>query len=168
MGGEFGQFIEWNFKQQLDWFLLLYEPHRKMQEYVRTLNELYKKEVSFWQNDRDYEGFEWIDHANYEKSIISFMRKSKSKEDYLVFICNFTPVVYYDYKIGIPEKISYNEIFNSDNEVFGGSGQINTERLEARNENWNNQPYNIITKIPPLAIMVLKPNHNENIKKLEI
>lgn len=161
MGNEFGQFIEWNFKQQLDWFLLLYEPHKKMQEYVRTLNRLYKDEVSFWQNDHKYEGFEWIDPSNYEKSIITFMRKGTSKEDYLIFVCNFTPVVYYDYKVGVPEKISYNEIFNSDSEVFGGSGQINTETLEATNEKWNNQPYNVITKIPPLAIMVLKPNHDK-------
>ena len=160
MGSEFAQFIEWNFKQQLDWLLLSYEPHKKMQQYVRTLNELYKNEVSFWQNDHDYQGFEWIDASNYEKSIISFMRKGKSAEDYLIFVCNFTPVVYYDYKIGVPEIICYNEIFNSDNEIFGGSGQINTQTLEATNEKWNNQPYNIITKIPPLAIIVLKPKHN--------
>lgn len=157
MGGEFGQFIEWNFKQGLDWLLLNYPAHKKMQDYVRSLNMLYKKESSFYQLDHTYEGFEWIDHSNYEKSIISFIRKGKDKENYLIFICNFTPIVYYDYRVGVPELISYKEIFNSDNEKFGGSGQTNEEILSAEDKNWNNQKYNIMLKIPPLAISVLKP-----------
>ncbi len=162
MGSEFGQFIEWNFKQQLDWLLLLYPPHKKMQEYVRNLNFLYKKESSLWEQDHSFEGFEWIDHSNYEKSIISFIRKGNSKKDYLIFICNFTPVVYYDYRVGVPEETSYYEIFNSDNSDFGGSGQINTEVLVATNERWNNQQYSIITKIPPLAVMILKPDYSKD------
>lgn len=161
MGGEFGQFIEWNFKQGLDWLLLDYPAHKKMQDYVRSLNMLYKKESSFYQLDHTYEGFEWIDHSNYEKSIISFIRKGKDKENYLIFICNFTPIVYYDYRVGVPELISYKEIFNSDNEKFGGSGQTNEEILSAEDKNWNNQKYNIMLKIPPLAISVLKPVFNK-------
>ncbi|MDV3427789.1 MAG: 1,4-alpha-glucan branching protein GlgB, partial [Bacillota bacterium] len=127
MGGEFGQFIEWNFKHGLDWLLLDYPAHKKMQDYVRSLNMLYKKESSFYQLDHTYEGFEWIDHSNYEKSIISFIRKGKDKENYLIFICNFTPIVYYDYRVGVPDLISYKEIFYSDNAEFGGSGQTNEE-----------------------------------------
>lgn len=157
MGGEFGQFIEWNFKQGLDWLLLDYPAHKKMQDYVRSLNLLYKKESCFYQLDHTYEGFEWIDHSNYEKSIISFIRKGKDKGNYLIFICNFTPIVYYDYRVGVPDLISYNEIFNSDNPEFGGSGQTNEEILSAEDKNWNNQKYNIMLKIPPLAISVLKP-----------
>lgn len=160
MGGEFGQFIEWNFKQGLDWLLLDYPAHKKMQDYVRSLNILYKEESSFYQLDHTYEGFEWIDHSNYEKSIISFIRKGRDKENYLIFICNFTPVVYYDYRVGVPELISYKEIFNSDSEEFGGSGQTNNEILIAEDEKWNSQKYNIMLKIPPLAISVLKPIFN--------
>lgn len=160
MGGEFGQFIEWNFKQGLDWLLLDYPAHKKMQDYVRSLNILYKEESSFYQLDHTYEGFEWIDHSNYEKSIISFIRKGRDKENYLIFICNFTPIVYYDYRVGVPELISYKEIFNSDSEEFGGSGQTNDEILIAEDKKWNSQKYNIMLKIPPLAISVLKPIFN--------
>lgn len=157
MGGEFGQFGEWNFNQQLDWMLLLYPPHKKLQDYVRKLNMLYKNESAFWERDHGYEGFEWIDHSNYEKSIISFMRKGKAEDNYLIFICNFTPNVYYDYRVGVPENIEYEEIFNSDAADYDGSGQINSEILESRKEKWNNQIFSIMTKIPPLAMMVLKP-----------
>ncbi|MFA6940533.1 MAG: 1,4-alpha-glucan branching protein GlgB [Clostridiaceae bacterium] len=157
MGGEFGQFIEWNFKHGLDWLLLEYPAHKKMLSYVRSLNMLYKKESSFYQLDHTFEGFEWIDHSNYEKSIVSFIRKGKDKENYLIFICNFTPIVYYDYRVGVPDMISYKEIFNSDKAEFGGSGQTNEVNLKADDKNWNNQEYNIMLKIPPLAITVLKP-----------
>ncbi|GAA0178738.1 1,4-alpha-glucan branching protein GlgB [Clostridium sediminicola] len=167
MGGEIGQFIEWNFDQQLDWFLLLYPPHKKLQHYVKELNMLYKKESAFWEKDHGYDGFEWIDHSNYEQSIISFIRKGKTDSNYLIFICNFTPVVYYDYKVGVPENIEYVEIFNSDEDDYNGSGQINEGIMKANQEKWNNQPYHIKTKIPPLAMLVLKPKQKkEKVKSL--
>ena len=85
------------------------------------------------------------------------MRKSKNKRDYLIFICNFTPVVHYDYKLGVPEKICYREVFNSDSEKYGGSGQVNKEILTSFNEKWNNEPYYVMTKVPPLAVAIIKP-----------
>lgn len=157
MGGEFGQFIEWNFKKQLDWVLLLYPQHKMLQQYIIDLNNFYKNEVSLWELDHTYEGFSWIDNQNYEQSIVTFMRKSKNKRNYLIFICNFTPVVHYDYKLGVPENISYREVFNSDSEKYGGSGQVNKEILTSYNEKWNNQPYHVMTKVPPLAVAVIKP-----------
>ncbi|SHH93500.1 1,4-alpha-glucan branching protein GlgB [Clostridium grantii] len=165
MGGEFGQFIEWNFKHQLDWLLLLYEPHKMLQDYVKSLNMLYKKEKAFWEKDHTYDGFEWIDHSNYEKSIISFMRKGKKRNEYLIFVCNFTPMVYYDYKVGVPEYTEYEEIFNSDASCYNGSGQLNNEILKASKKNWNNQKYSISMKIPPLAISILKAKRNTLIEK---
>ncbi|MFA9397878.1 MAG: 1,4-alpha-glucan branching protein GlgB, partial [Clostridiaceae bacterium] len=155
MGGEFGQFIEWNFKQGLDWVLLLYPQHKMMHDYVKELNFFYKDEKALWEKDLSYEGFEWIDHSNFENSIISFIRKGNKKQDYLIFICNFTPKVYYDYKIGVPEKGFFEEIFNSDNIKYGGSGQLNSRRIKVSEENWNNQKYSVTIKIPPLAMICL-------------
>ncbi|WP_163195016.1 1,4-alpha-glucan branching protein GlgB [Clostridium thermarum] len=157
MGGEFGQFIEWNCKQELDWMLLEYPAHRDMQNYVRKLNHLYKSEKSLWELDHSPQGFAWIDYQNYEQSIIAFMRKAEDG-DYTIAIYNFTPIVRYDYRIGVPELKEYKEIFNSDSTEFGGSGQTVEDTLQAFDEEWNGQPYHIKTKIPPLSFVLLKVN----------
>jgi 1,4-alpha-glucan branching enzyme len=158
MGGEFGQFIEWNCKQELDWLLLQYPAHRDMQNYVRSLNQLYKSEKSLWELDHNPEGFAWIDYQNYEQSVIAFMRKAEDG-DYTIAIYNFTPVVHYDYRIGVPELKEYKEIFNSDRVEFGGSGQIVEGSIKTFEEEWNGQPYHIKTKIPPLGFVLLKVNN---------
>lgn len=155
MGGEFGQFIEWNCKKQLDWLLLDYPAHKSMQHYVKALNHLYLNEKALWELDHSEDGFTWIDHQNYEQSIISFMRTAEDGS-HVIVICNFTPVVHYDYKIGVPELKQYKEIFNSDSKEFGGSGQIVESNLQAFSEEWNSQPYHIKTKISPLGFVVLK------------
>ncbi|HEY5563673.1 MAG TPA: 1,4-alpha-glucan branching protein GlgB [Clostridiaceae bacterium] len=157
MGGEFGQFIEWKYDEELDWFLLNYKSHKSIQTYVKDLNHFYLKESSLWQKDHDSEGFDWIDQQNYNQSIISFLRRGKSNENYIIILCNFTPMVYYDYKIGVPEYISYREVFNSDRDIYGGSGQINDQEIISFDEPWNNQKYHIKIKIPPLSIVYIKP-----------
>ena len=157
MGGEFGQFIEWNYKQSLDWFLLDYDMHRKMQDYVRDLNALYKKEKALYEVDFHYEGFEWIDCNDTEHSIISFLRKGKDWHDSLIFVCNFTPVPQEDYRIGAPFDTVYDEIFNSDWDKYGGSNVGNFGEIKAEKEPMHNKPYSIRLRIPPLATIVLKP-----------
>ncbi len=157
MGGEIGQFIEWRFDSALDWLLLDYDMHKKLHCYVRAVNSLYMKEPALWELDHVFEGFEWIDPNNFNQSIIVFMRKGKNPKDTIVIVCNFTPVVYDNYKIGVPINCSYEEIFNSDWQEFGGSDQRNTGELKAEKHKWHNQEYSIKIKIPPLAAIYLKP-----------
>ncbi|MCM8710196.1 1,4-alpha-glucan branching protein GlgB [Clostridium sp. SYSU_GA19001] len=166
MGGEFGQFIEWNYSQSLDWLLLDYPMHKSLQNYVRELNLFYQKESSLWEVDHSYEGFQWIDHQNYEQSIISFMRLSKKKDDFIIIICNFTPVVYHNYKIGVPKFIHYKEVLNSDSELFGGSNVLNEGTINPEIENWHNQPFHIKIKIPPLSTIFIKPDYNYKMKNI--
>ncbi|WP_265445914.1 1,4-alpha-glucan branching protein GlgB [Acetivibrio straminisolvens] len=164
MGGEFAQFIEWNYKQSLDWFLLDYDMHKKMQDYVRDLNKLYRSEKALYEVDFHYEGFEWIDCNDTEHSIISFMRKGKDWHDSLIFVCNFTPVPHDDYRIGSPFNTTYDEIFNSDWEKYGGSNVGNFEPIKAEEISMHNKPYSMKLRIPPLATIVLKPRFDEKDK----
>ncbi|MDQ2085146.1 1,4-alpha-glucan branching protein GlgB [Herbivorax sp. ANBcel31] len=157
MGCEFAQFIEWNYKQSLDWHLLDYDMHTKMQNYVRDLNALYKNEKALFEVDFHYEGFEWIDCNDNEHSIISFIRKGKDWRDSLVFLCNFTPTPHDDYRIGVPFDTEYTEVFNSDWEKYGGSNVGNFEPINAQSSAFHDKPYSINVKVPPLATIVLKP-----------
>ncbi|RJX25597.1 MAG: 1,4-alpha-glucan branching protein GlgB [Dethiobacter sp.] len=156
MGGEFGQFSEWRDQEGLDWNLLEYDMHRKLHFYVRELNHFYRKEKRLWELDHEDKGFQW-DPDDREQSIISFMRKAKNEDDFMIIICNFTPVVRNDYRLGVPYQVKYREIFNSDLEIYGGSGQVNLHIPEASTQRWHNQPCSITVKIPPLATIILEP-----------
>lgn len=157
MGGELGQFIEWRFGSELDWSLLEYPMHNSMQMYVKDLNNFYKAKEALWEQDHSYEGFQWIDHENKDLSIISFMRKGLKKNSCVIVVCNFTPMVFEDYKIGVPKLTKYKETFNSDKSCYGGSNQTNDELLLAVNDSWHNQPYHIKIKIPPLSTIFIEP-----------
>lgn len=157
MGGEFGQFIEWKYDSELDWHLLTYPSHDSLKRYVKELNHVYLKEKSLWQQDHLSDGFSWIDHANYNQSIISFIRKSTNKDEFIIVICNFTNVLYEDYKVGVPRKGNYVEILNSDRDIYGGSNCLNKGIIKSKKGKWNNRPYNIEIKIPPLSTIFIKP-----------
>lgn len=157
MGGEFGQFTEWDYQRSLDWHLLEYEMHRKLQNYVRDLNRLYKEEKALHEVDFSHEGFEWIDCHDSDRSIISFIRKGKDWHDMLLFVCNFTPVVYDDYRIGAPFYTFYREVLNSDSEVYGGSNVGNLGEVHAENYGIHGRPYSLRLRIPPLAALIFKP-----------
>ena len=122
MGQEFGQFIEWNYKQGLDWLLLDYDMHRKLNEYVKALNEFYKANSPLWEIDYDWSGFKWISSDDSDNSVIAFTRTDR-KGRYIVAVFNFTNVFRHDYKIGVPESGTYTVVFNSDEERYGGSGE---------------------------------------------
>ncbi len=161
MGGEFGQFIEWRYADSLDWLLLDYDMHKKMQNYVKALNEFYKNEASLWELDHTWDGFKWIDADNYTQSIAAFIRRSRNKKDYLVVISNFIPVVHESYRIGVPYSGDYIEVFNSDWCEFGGSGQLNSKLIKTDKIKWHDMDYSIEIKIPPLATVFLR---NTNIE----
>ena len=134
MGAEFGQFIEWDYQKELDWFLLEYPMHNKLKNYVRALNEFYLKTAALWEVDYSWDGFQWISNENRDQNIIAFARKDKNGGT-VVILQNFAPVARYNYRIGVPESGVYEECFNSDLEEFGGWGHVNeyiqTEEIPA-------------------------------------
>ena len=156
MGGEFGQFIEWQEHESLDWHLLELDKHSKLQKYCSALNHFYQKEPALWQVDENWQGFEWIDCSDYAQSIICFIRKSTKAGEMVIVVCNFTPEVHASYRIGVPELGEYQEVFNSDWERFGGSGQLNEGPLIAEDVSWQNKPQSLVLRIPPLATIYLK------------
>lgn len=156
MGGEVGQFIEWRCDEEVEWFLLKYDMHRKLHQYTKSLNHLYREEKALWELDHDIGGFKWIDADNSSQSVISFIRRGKREEDTIVVICNFTPTPYEHYKVGVPVHGSYEEILNSDLEEFGGSGFINGQLIESDTESWNGEDYSVQMKLPPLGTVYLK------------
>ncbi|HTU47169.1 MAG TPA: 1,4-alpha-glucan branching protein GlgB [Bryobacteraceae bacterium] len=157
MGCEFGETSEWNSEGQLDWWLLDFPIHQKLQRYCAALNELYRSEPAMYEIDFQGWGFEWIDFHDAEHSVISFVRYAKRREDYLVFVCNFTPQPHVGYRIGIPEAGGHREIFNSDAEMFGGSNMGNGGRVEAEPTPSHGRPASASVVIPPLGLVVLKP-----------
>ncbi|MBI6019603.1 1,4-alpha-glucan branching protein GlgB [Clostridium perfringens] len=158
MGCEFGQFVEWREWEELQWNVIEeFDIHRKTKEYFKALNHFYLEDSSLWSLDYEEEGFKWIDADNSEESVLSFIRIGKKKKEKLIFICNFTPEVYYDFKVGVPELGEYVEVFNSDSLEFGGAGNIMGDSiLKATEESFKDFDYSISVKVPPLGTLVLK------------
>ncbi len=164
MGAEFGQWSEWNYKESLDWHLL--QPpsdprHAQLRSFVRDLNHLYMQEPALSELDTNPEGFSWIDCHDSENSVISFQRRGKKEADTLLFICNFTPVVRYDYRLGVPHEGVYREILNSDITHYGGSGVVNMQPMPSTLGNWQECSHSILLTLPPLATVVLKRQPDE-------
>ena len=157
MGCEIGQFDEWNHNVGIQWDLLDYESHRGLQSCVTALNTLYRSEPALYEVDFSYQGFEWIDFRDTEASVITFLRRGKHASDHLVFICNFTPVVRHNYRVGVPEAVTYVEALNTDSNLFGGSNVGNGGFVVAHAEASHGQPASVWLTVPPLAVLVLKP-----------
>lgn len=156
MGSDFAQFIEWKYYDSLDWHLLEYPLHRKMHDFVKNLNAFYVEQKSLWEIDCDWKGFEWIDCHDYSKSVISFIRKTKKMQDFVIVVCNFTPEVRYGYRIGVPQSGKYLEVLNSDATEFGGSGVSNIQELNTEPISWHNQENSLVLTLPPLSTIYLK------------
>ena len=155
MGGEFGQFIEWNENQSLDWHLLDYELHAKLHQYVRDLNHLYLSSPCLWQADHKRSGFRWINPDDRNASIVSFIRYAAGSSDYLIVVCNFTPVGREGYVIGAPEAGEFEEVFNSDRLEYGGSGATHSAPLVA-GKRWNGWPFSLKVGVPPLGFVCFR------------
>ncbi|MBX5458081.1 MAG: 1,4-alpha-glucan branching protein GlgB [Thermogemmatispora sp.] len=159
MGGEFGQWREWNYRESLDWHLL--EPpsdphHAQLRDFVRDLNRLLQQEPALSTLDCEPEGFAWIDCHDSENSVISFQRRSQRPEETLIFICNFTPVPRFGYRVGAPFAGEYYEVLNSDDLRYGGSGLGNPQPLPSTPLAWQSCPQSIVLTLPPLSTIVLK------------
>ncbi len=159
MGGEFGQWAEWNEAKSLDWHLLDFPEHRQLQQYVADLNRLYLTEPALHQVDGDWAGFRWIDISDAEQSIVSFVRYAKDKEDCIVVVCNLTPVPRLDYRVGLPYAGNYLEIINSDWPQYGGGGVNNQGHIFAQAQPWQSCSHSAPLNLPPLGTTMLKLMH---------
>jgi len=157
MGGEIGQWWEWNHYESVHWHLLQYESHHGLQRYVRDLNRLYQSEPALYEVDFDYHGFEWIDFRDAEGSIISFIRRGKNPEDFLVFVYNFTPVARMGYRVGVPKGGFYKEVMNSDSGSYWGGNMGNFGGIWAEDVPWHGRTSSLSLTIPPLSMVVMKP-----------
>ena len=156
MGGEFGQWNEWNHDASLDWHLTEYPPHRGLQRWVRDLNTFYRGQPAFHELDCEPAGFEWIDCNDSEQSVISLMRKGKSPSERLIVVCNFTPVPRHNYRVGAPQGGRWEEVLNSDAPLYGGSGQGNLGGVNAAPVSCHGRDYMLTVTVPPLGMVVFK------------
>jgi 1,4-alpha-glucan branching enzyme len=156
MGHEIAQWNEWSEARQLDWNLLEFETHQKLQRFVRDLNALYQREPSLYQVDFDYRGFEWLQVNDSENSVFAFARFAQNRDDFLVVIANFTPVVRYGYVTPMPVPGRYVEVLNSDAEEYGGSGVRNTQELWTHEERMSNFGHALKLTLPPLGLLILR------------
>ena len=155
MGQEFGQFIEWNYKQGLDWLLLDYDAHRKLQHFTRTINELYKSTPALWQIDYDWQGFNWISNDDVDNSVIAFRRIDKDGKE-IIAVCNFTPVSRENYCIGVPKPGTYKVLLNTDSEEFGGKGAGTTGSVKSKKVPMHGLENSISLDLPGLSVIYLK------------
>jgi 1,4-alpha-glucan branching enzyme len=155
MGGEFGQRREWNHDQALEWWVLQFPEHRGMQAWTRDLNRLYRAEQALHQVDFDPRGFEWVDAADVETSVVSFLRRAADGTPLLV-VCNFTPVPRPNYAIGVPGPGYWRELLNSDARDYGGSGIGNFGGQDAAPTGAHGRPNSLYLSLPPLAITIFK------------
>ncbi|MQP24032.1 1,4-alpha-glucan branching protein GlgB [Flavobacterium sp. LMO8] len=155
MGSEFGQYEEWNFEKSLDWNLLDFEPHKNTQNFIKDLNSFYRNTPSLYEKGFSNDGFEWISYDDHQNSVISFIRKGYQTKDDVIVVCNFTPTVLNNYKIGLHKAGTLNEIFNSDAIKYGGSGITNSNALNSKKESWNGKENSLELTLPPLGIIVL-------------
>jgi 1,4-alpha-glucan branching enzyme len=156
MGGEFGQWGEWNHEGSLAWHLLRHEPHSGLQRWVQDLNHTYRRERALHETDFEPAGFEWIDCHDSDSSTLSLIRRGHSPDDLLLIICNFTPVPRMNYRVGAPRGGFWQEILNSDARDYGGSGLGNMGGVEASPISFHGRPYMLHLTLPPLAAVFFK------------
>ncbi len=157
MGIDIGQWAEWDHNSSVEWHLLSYDQHKKLQEYVRTLNKLYRSETALYERDFECEGFEWIDFNDSDNSVISFMRKGFDPDNILVFVYNLTPIPREQYRIGVPCSGFFREVSNSDADTYGGSNMGNAGGVQAEHISWHGRACSITITVPPLSCLVFKP-----------
>ena len=156
MGGEFGQRREWSEISSLDWHLLELEEHRTLQRFVRDSNRLYCWEKALHQADANWEGFQWIDYQDVDHSVTSFVRRDGEGDECIVVVCNFTPVPRQGYRVGLPGPGRYQQILNSDWQIYGGSGIDNPFPLQAEEIPWQNASWSTLMELPPLGVLYWK------------
>lgn len=156
MGGEFGQTTEWSIERGLDWSLIEFAPHQRMKSFVSDLNKLYRETSALYEQAYNPKGFEWIDLGDHQNSVLTYIRRGKEENDFVVVINNFTPAVRHHYRVGIPETGTYTCLLNSDDDKYGGTGNYTIDEVAAIEAEWNGRPYCLEMTLPPLSTVVLR------------
>jgi 1,4-alpha-glucan branching enzyme len=156
MGGEFGQWNEWDHNQSLDWHLLGEPDHAGLQRLVRDLNRIYRQEGALWEEECDWSGFQWIDLHNAQENVLIFMRKGPRSGRQVICVCNFSPVPRHGYRVGLPRGGQFREILNTDAAVYGGGNLGNAGGVWAESRPWQGQPCSAEMLLPPLATIWLE------------
>ena len=156
MGGEIAQYDEWDFQGSINWNLLEFEPHKNFQNYFKELNKVYRTTPALYEKGFTGEGFEWISYDDHENCVMSYMRKGYESKDDVVVICNLTPTVRENYKIGIPVNGKLKELFNSDAKAFGGSGVSNKKQITIKKDPWNGKDYSAEVTLSPLSVTIFQ------------
>ena len=158
MGQEFAQFTEWNYQKELDWMLLDYDMHKRMQQYVAELNKFYFKNPEFWEIDYSWDGFNWISNDDNTQSIIAFRRIDKSGNE-IITVCNFVPVARENYRIGVPKKGSYRRIFCSDSVNYGGTTEETAVSVKSEKVPMHGYDNSISISIPAMSVSFYRVPH---------
>ena len=156
MGGEFGQFSEWNHERSLDWHLLEQPLHRGLSHWIGDLNRVLRQRGALHTRDFDTDGFRWIDASDSEQSILTYLRRS-ARDEYVLVACNFTPVPRHNYRLGVPIPGRWNEILNSDAPMYGGSGQGNQGAAQTMPMPAHGFFQSLIVTLPPLSVVLFEP-----------
>lgn len=158
MGQDFGQLREWSEERELDWYLMEEPRHRQLNEYFRELLHIYRKYPAMYEQDSDWNGFEWINADDADRSIYSFVRKSKNGKNSLLFVCNMTPVARDDYRVGVPKKGTYHLLLNSNEERFGGTeaDKSRPASYKAVKSECDGREYSISYPLPPFGVAVFR------------
>lgn len=169
MGTEFGQFKEWDYKNELDWLLLDYPAHKNLQNFFKAINHFYLKSTPLFEQDFSWNGFSWISNDDYLKSVISFRRIDKKGKE-LIIICNFQPVERKDYRIGIPYSGVYNEVFSTNDEAFGGTGSMNKKNIHSEKIPMHGFENSISLVLSPMSVsyfeLTRKASSNSSVKNI--
>ena len=156
MGGEFGQRSEWNFRSALDWHLLEHQSHKGIQHLVKTLNQLYKSEKALFERCTEPAGFEWVNHDDWQNSVMAYLRKGKKKDDQLLIILNFTPVDRIKYRVGVPMSKSWKRIFSSEEKAFWGKDDISIKTVSVQKKASHQYEKSVVLALPKLSGLVYK------------
>ena len=156
MGSEFGQFIEWNWKQGLDWLLLDYPRHVELRRFMKALNHLYTETPALYTVDRSWDGFKWLNVDDAGRSSVAFLRSAEKENSYMVCVCNFTPVSYEDFVIGLPHAGTLKEVLNSDDFQYGGKGMGNPKLIRSKKESFLDMQYSAALTLPAMSTLFFR------------
>lgn len=160
MGSELAQWSEWRENAALEWSLLEFPAHRGIQRLLTDLNQLYQRESALHEVEFEWQGFEWLEVHDADASVLAFIRRGRRPEDFLIVVCNFTPTMRENYRVGVPERRFYREIMNTDSSFYGGSNAGNGGGVNAEPVPWNDREFSLKLILPPLAVMVFKPQRD--------
>src|SRR5260370_19703388 len=156
MGGEFGQYREWNHDASLDWHLLQLPEHAALQKWVADLNALYRHEAALHELDHDQAGFEWVDCNDAEQGVVSLLRRGRNRQVVMLVVCNFTPIPRRQFRVGVPESLRWQEVLNSDAAVYGGASWGNFGGVESEPASLHGRPNSVTLTLPPLSTLFFR------------